>query len=245
MNCALPEIFSSDRSVAILVDPEKVVNEEKLIELVKRASFAKVSCFFIGGSTVSSTQFIDAVRIIRSHTTLPLYIFPGSSDQLSKDVDGLLYLSLLSGRNPEYLIGQHVKAATYIEALQIPVFPTAYLLIDGGTKSSVAYVSQTQPIPQDQTAIAYSTALAGKQLGFQLIYLDAGSGAKDPVPVEMIASIRSIGLPLIVGGGIRTVDGIRSAHEAGANVVVIGNKLEEDVDFLLDLSFYLALGTRL
>jgi putative glycerol-1-phosphate prenyltransferase len=138
-----------------------------------------------------------------------------------------------------------VKAALQIEALQIPIFPTAYLLIDGGTKSSVAYVSQTQPIPQDQTAIAYSTALAGKQLGFQLIYLDAGSGAKDPVPVEMIASIRSIGLPLIVGGGIRTIDGIRSAHEAGAKVVVVGNKLEEDMDFLLDLSSYLAVGIKL
>ena len=239
MNHTLPETFSSDKSVAILIDPEKVVNKEKLIEFVKRASFAKVSCFFIGGSTVSSTQFSEAVEVIRAHTELPLYIFPGSSEQLSKEVDGLLYLSLLSGRNPEYLIGQHVKAALQIEALQIPVFPTAYLLIDGGTKSSVAYVSQTQPIPQDQTAIAYSTALAGKQLGFQLIYLDAGSGAKDPVPFEMIASIRSIGLPLIVGGGIRTIDGIRSAHEAGANVVVVGNKLEEDVDFLLDLSSYM------
>lgn len=239
MNHTLPETFSSDKSVAILIDPDKVVNKDKLIELVKRASFANVSCFFVGGSTVSSAQFSEAVEIIRAHTKLPLYIFPGSSEQLSKEVDGLLYLSLLSGRNPEYLIGQHVKAALQIEALQIPVFPTAYLLIDGGTKSSVAYVSQTQPIPQDQTAIAYSTALAGKQLGFQLIYLDAGSGAKDPVPFEMIASIRSIGLPLIVGGGIRTIDGIRSAHEAGANVVVVGNKLEEDVDFLLDLSSYM------
>lgn len=239
MNYALPSIFLSDKSVAVLIDPEKVVNEKQLIELIERSTFAKVSCFFIGGSTVSSKQFNDAVRIIRAHTTLPLYIFPGSSEQLSKEVDGLLYLSLLSGRNPEYLIGQHVKAALQIEALEISIFPTAYLLVDGGTKSSVAYVSQTQPIPQDQIAIAYSTALAGKQLGFQLLYLDAGSGAKDPVPLEMIASIRSIGLPIIIGGGIRTIKGIRDAHEAGANVVVIGNKLEEDVDFLLDLSSYM------
>ncbi len=245
MNYTLPEIFTSDKSVAILIDPDKVVNKDKLIELVKRASFANVSCFVVGGSTVSSTQFSEAVEIIRAHTKLPLYIFPGSSEQLSKEVDGLLYLSLLSGRNPEYLIGQHVKAALQIEALQIPIFPTAYLLIDGGTISSVAYVSQTQPIPQDQTAIPYSTALAGKQLGFQLIYMDSGSGAKDPVPVEMITTIRSVGLPLIIGGGIRTIDAIGSAHAAGANVVVVGNKLEDDVDFLLDLSFYLAVGGKL
>ena len=245
MSQHIPKKFIQEKGIAVLIDPDKVHDEKRLIELIERSIFAKVSCFLIGGSTVSGEQFSQVVQLIRSHSSLPLFIFPGSSEQLSKDVDGLLYLSLLSGRNPEYLIGQHVKAAINIESLNIPIFPTAYLLIDGGTKSSVAYVSQTQPIPQNEISIAYSTALAGKQLGFKLIYLDAGSGALHPVSPLLIERIKSIGLPLIVGGGITSVEKIREAHDAGANLVVIGNKLEEDLDFLLDLADYLAVSDRL
>jgi putative glycerol-1-phosphate prenyltransferase len=232
------DCFTKGKGIAVLIDPEKCDNGPKLIRLLEQAKFANVRCLLIGGSTVTRPQFSATVACIREHSNIPLFIFPGSPEQLDKNVDGLLYLSLLSGRNPDYLIGQQVLAAQYIDELNIPILPTAYLLIDGGSSSSVAYVSQTQPIPRDQIGIAYSTALAGKQLGFKFIYMDAGSGARFSIPIEMIARIRQIGLPLIIGGGIRSVEQIQFAHEAGADLVVIGNKLEEDLDFLLDLKLY-------
>ena len=231
-------IFTQQKGIAVLIDPEKSDNGPKLIRLLELSKFAGVRCVLIGGSTVTRQQFSATVSCIRKYSDLPLFIFPGSPEQLSKDVDGLLYLSLLSGRNPDYLIGQQVLASQYIEELNIPLLPTAYLLIDGGSPSSVAYVSQTQPIPRDQIGIAYSTALAGKQLGFKYIYMDAGSGARFSIPGEMIQRVSQIGLPLIIGGGIRSIDQIESAHDAGAQLVVIGNKLEEDLDFLLDMKAY-------
>jgi geranylgeranylglyceryl phosphate synthase family protein len=147
-----------------------------------------------------------------------------------------LFLSLISGRNPDYLIGHHVEAAHLLKKMQLEIIPTAYLLIDGGKNSSVQYVSQTTPIPADQESIALKTAIAGEMLGLKTIFLDAGSGALNPVPAKMIREVKkNISVPLIVGGGLRTVQDVENAFKAGADVVVVGNKIEEDTDFLLEL----------
>lgn len=226
-------------AIAVLIDPEKSQDNEKLEALLKKAEFAGIDFIFIGGSTVTRKEFEKTIQIIRSLCSIPVVIFPGASHQISEQADAILYLSLLSGRNPDYLIGHHIQSAQELFDMNIEVIPTAYLLIDGGTQSSVAYVSQTTPIPRDQTAIVRQTAMAAKMQGKSLIYLDAGSGAKDPVPTRMVEELQAIGLPIIIGGGIRDIKTIRSLHDAGTNVVVIGNRLEEDLDFLLDIHTYI------
>lgn len=234
----LNTISSKSNSIAVLIDPEKSDNGPFLLELLKKATFAGIDYIFIGGSTVTRVQFNLTVDFIKEHSTLPLIIFPGSSNQISPKADGLLYLSLLSGRNPDYLIGHHIESAAELIQMDLEIIPTAYLLIDGGTQSSVAYVSQTTPIPRDKISIVKNTAIAGKLQGKKVLYLDAGSGAKYSVPVEIISSIRELNLPIIIGGGIKTIEQIQNCHSAGASIVVIGNKLEEDSDFLLDIHTY-------
>jgi len=168
-----------------------------------------------------------------------LVIFPGDHQQLSNDADALLYLSLLSGRNPEYLIGQHVKSAQEVIRLDLEIIPTAYILIDGGKQSTVAYVSQTTPIPRGNTTIALNTAIAGMLLGNKVIYFDAGSGANQTVDAELITQVKQqLETVIIVGGGVRTIEQIEALKLAGTNVIVIGNKIEEDIDFLLDIQNY-------
>ena len=234
----LATILSKQKSIAVLIDPEKSDNGPLLLELLKKAAFAGIDYLFIGGSTVTRAQFSITVDFIKEHSLIPLIIFPGSANQLSPKADGLLYLSLLSGRNPDYLIGHHIESAAELIQMDLEIIPTAYLLIDGGTHSSVAYVSQTTPIPRDKISIVKNTAIAGKLQGKKVLYLDAGSGAKYSVPIEIISSIKELELPIIIGGGIRTLEQIEKCHAAGATIVVIGNKLEEDSDFLLDIHNY-------
>ena len=234
----LTAISSKQHSIAVLIDPEKSDNGPLLLELLKKAAFAGIDYLFIGGSTVTRAQFSITVDFIKEHSTIPLIIFPGSANQISPKADGLLYLSLLSGRNPDYLIGHHIESAAELIQMDLEIIPTAYLLIDGGTQSSVAYVSQTTPIPRDKISIVKNTAIAGKLQGKKVVYLDAGSGAKYSVPVEIISSIKELELPIIIGGGIKTIEQIEHCHAAGATIVVIGNKLEEDSNFLLDIHNY-------
>jgi putative glycerol-1-phosphate prenyltransferase len=226
------------RFIAVLIDPEKCTNDNVIKTLLEKASFAKIDFLFIGGSTVTRKEFDKSINLIRSLTKIPLVIFPGSAQQISSKADAILYLSLLSGRNPDFLIGHHIQSATELYEMDIEVIPTAYLLIDGGIQSSVAYVSQTTPIPRDQKSIVKQTAIAGKLMGKSLIYLDAGSGAKFNVPATMIKELTFLNVPIIVGGGIRDTNTIRNLHDAGANVVVIGNKIEDEIDFLLDINNY-------
>lgn len=222
--------------IAVLIDPEKITSEKKLGELIEKSHFAEIDYFFIGGSTVNKEDFENTVRILNKNTDIPIVIFPGDNQQLSARADGILYLSLLSGRNPDYLIGQHVSSAQEVVNLGLEVIPTAYLLVDGGTKSSVAYVSQTTPIPRNQERIAQNTALAGVLQGKKVVYFDAGSGAKYNVPASFVKNINSeANVVTIVGGGIRSAEQIVEMKTAGANVIVIGNKIEEDIDFLLDI----------
>lgn len=239
----LQRISNENELVAVLIDPEKCDPREhgdgELNELIKKSEFAKVDFFFVGGSTVTREAFNRVIDHLKENTQIPLVIFPGASHQISEKADGLLYLSLISGRNPDFLIGHHVMSANEVFAMDIEVIPTGYILVDGGTNSSVAYVSQTTPIPYNKSGIILSTAKAGILQGKKLIYLDAGSGAKNHVPAEVIKGVSDLKIPVIVGGGIRSIDEIRSLHKAGANVVVIGNKLEEDIDFLLDIKSYI------
>lgn len=233
-NHLLNQFKSKAGQIAILIDPEKSNSEEVLLPLLKRIEFANIDYIFVGGSTVTRNEIQKTVYILKQNTTIPIIIFPGSSQQLCAEADGLLYLSLLSGRNPDFLIGHHITSAQEVASLPLEVIPTAYILIDGGTQSSVQNVSQTTPIPHHQTKIAVDTALAGRLQGKQLIYFDAGSGARLPVSAKIVSeTIKSTGCPVIVGGGVRTFSDLSDLKNA--NVIVVGNKIEEDVEFLLSI----------
>lgn len=232
-------INSQKGQIAILIDPEKCTDLNRLGELLNKAKFADVDYLFVGGSTVTREEFINCIEFIKSNSQIPVVLFPGASHQISSKADGLLYLSLISGRNPDYLIGHHVLSASEVYDMDIEIIPTGYILIEGGSNSSVAYVSQTTPIPGDKLSIIQNTAKAGILQGKRLLFFDAGSGAKNHVPLNVIAEANKLNTPIIVGGGIRTLEQIKEIHEAGANVAVIGNKIEEDIDFLLDIKSYL------
>jgi putative glycerol-1-phosphate prenyltransferase len=226
--------------IAVLVDPEKNNDHQYLHELVKKATFAGVNFFFIGGSTVSHAEFDLCVSHIKQISQIPVVIFPGAAHQVSDKADAILFLNLISGRNPDYLIGHQVLAAPDLHKMSLEIIPTAYILIDGGKKTSVQYVSQTTPIPREQHQIALNTAIAGKMMGNAVLYFDAGSGALQTVDPQMIELIKSeTKSPIVVGGGIRTIDEISQFKNAGANIVVIGNHIEENIDFLLDVKSYL------
>ena len=235
----LRKIQNSVDKIAILIDPDKVQNIQKFTDFLKRIELLNPDFIFVGGSTVDKESFTNCCEILKKETSLPIIIFPGAHHQVSEHANGILFLSLLSGRNPDYLIGHQVQAAPVLKKMQLETIPTAYLLIDGGKPSSVSYVSQTTPIPNDQTTIAVNTVMAGEMMGNQIAFLDAGSGALQPVPYKMISEVKkNITIPLIIGGGIKTIQELDCCYQAGANIVVIGNKIEEDEDFLLDLTNY-------
>jgi phosphoglycerol geranylgeranyltransferase len=229
--------LSRPNQIAVLVDPEKfdINNADEFFNKIK---FSGVNYLFIGGSTVSRDQFKSVCTFLKSKVEIPLIGFPGDVYQYDDSLDALLYLSLLSGRNADYLIAQHLKTSKEISEANFETISTAYLLIDGGINSATAYVSQTQAIPQSQLEIIERTAIAGKLQGKQILYLDAGSGAINPVDETIIETCHQLGLPLIIGGGIRSTEQIQKMHQAGASVVVIGNHIEDNLDFLLDLQEY-------
>lgn len=235
----LNKIQSKIGQLALLIDPEKTKNEEHLLELIKKAEFALVDFFFVGGSTVTRKEVESVVAKLKKNSDIPIVLFPGSSNQLSEQADALLFLNLISGRNPDFLIGHHVSCAEEVLEMDLEVIPTSYILIDGGKMTSVAYVSQTTPIPRENNSISLKTGIAGYLMGQKLTYFDAGSGALQPVPVQLISELKKkIDTPVIVGGGIRSVEQIEAYKDAGANVIVIGNKIEENIDFLLDIATY-------
>lgn len=213
--------------LAVLVDPDKCGPDHAhlLLDLLRDNT---PDFIFMGGSQLR-VSFEALVEQFKTTLRIPVVIFPGDVSQFSDNADALLFLSLLSGRNPEYLISQHVRAANSIQKSGLEIIPTAYLLIDGGQKSAVEYISNTQPIPRTATEIAISTALAGQMLGMQLVYLEAGSGALLHVNESMISEVkRNIDIPLIVGGGIRTATELARIFKAGADLVVVGNVLEKN-----------------
>jgi len=235
----LQKFSNSVGQIAILIDPDKSNSEEKLSLLIEKAEWAKADYFFIGGSTIEKSDFENVINFLKKKSKLPVVIFPGGNSQVSPKADAILYLSLLSGRNPEYLIGQHVQNADSVLSLGIEVIPTSYILIDGGKQTAVSYVSQTTPIPRESLKIAEKTAIAGFLQGKKLTFFDSGSGALESVPAELVSRTKNLmDIPVIVGGGVNTLEKLCAYKNAGANVIVIGNKLEESIDFLLDINNY-------
>jgi phosphoglycerol geranylgeranyltransferase len=222
------------KSLAVLLDPDKASIDfsGSLIGNSQVPDF-----FFVGGSLLFRSHLPAFLQELKASTSVPIVLFPGNSLHVDKQADAILFLSLISGRNPEFLIGQHVVAAPYLKAAGIEVMPTGYLLIEGGKPSTVSYMSNTTPIPADKPEIAACTAMAGEMLGLKLLYLDAGSGVSSPVPPQVIEAVASATeAPLIVGGGINTPEKAWQAWQAGADVVVVGNALEENPGFFKELS---------
>ena len=226
-----------EKRFAVLIDPDKMRlgNMEKIIDLAVRA---KVDYFFVGGSLVVNDMMdycLDAIK--EASSVIPTILFPGSPQQINDRANAILFLSLISGRNADLLIGQQVLSAPNLKRSSLEVISTGYMLIDGGAPTTASYMSSTHPIPANKDEIAYCTALAGELLGLKTIYMDAGSGAKNPVSENMISLVsRAIDIPLIVGGGMRTPEKTAANARAGADIIVVGNALEKDPELLIEMS---------
>jgi len=224
------------KSFAVLIDPDKV-DHSMLDELMDLSTTANVDYFLVGGSLVISNHLDDVVKHIKENCSIPVILFPGSPTQLSKYADALLYLSLISGRNPELLIGQHVVSAPSVKQSGLEILSTGYMVIDGGAPTTVSYISNASPIPHDKNEIAMCTAMAGEMLGMKLIYMDAGSGAKRPITESMIKIVADhIEAPLIIGGGILQPEKAYLNCKAGADVIVVGNAIEKDSSLIKEMS---------
>jgi phosphoglycerol geranylgeranyltransferase len=219
---------------AVLIDPDNLTLDG-CRELLQLAGEHPVDLFFVGGSLIVHNRQASLIALLKAGSSVPVVLFPSSSLHLDPQADALLFLSLISGRNPELLIGQHVTAAPLVKASGLEVMPTGYLLIDTGRPTTATYMSGTLPIPSDKPAIAATTALAGELLGLKLMYLDGGSGGQQPITPEMIAAVReTVNCPLIVGGGINSAAKVTAALQAGADVVVVGNEIERRPEFLVE-----------
>ncbi len=224
------------KSFAVLIDPDKV-NDANMQQLIELAVAAKVDYFLVGGSLVISNYLDECVQYIKRHCNIPVILFPGSPNQVSKYADALLYLSLISGRNADLLIGQHVISAPVVKQSGLEIMPTGYMVIDGGAPTTVSYISNATPLPADKNEIAMCTAMAGEMLGMKLIYMDAGSGAKRPITESMIQKVSScIDVPLIIGGGITHPEKAYLNCKAGADVIVVGNAIEKDANLIKEMA---------
>lgn len=211
----------------VLIDPDKW-RPDKIADLASQACEAGADGILVGGSLLLSSSFDDLVKIIKKQIDIPLIIFPGSTTQVSRYADAVFFLSLISGRNPTYLIGEQVRAAPVIKALRIEPISVGYMLIESGNITSAEFMSNTRPIPRSKPDIAKATALSAEYFGMKMVYLEAGSGAKKSVPDEMLEQVRNyISIPIIVGGGIRTPEEANRKVQAGASFVVTGNVLEK------------------
>lgn len=219
-----------------MLDPDKV-DLASFPYLLAESVQQGVDYFFVGGSLITQYAMPEMIAAIRKHTQIPAILFPGSSLHIEPTADAILLLSLISGRNPELLIGQHVIAAPILKRSGLEVLPTGYMLVESGRSTTVSYISNTTPIPHDKPSVAACTAMAGEMLGLQLMYLDAGSGAQKPVSAAMIAAVRqAVDTPIVVGGGINSIDKAYAALEAGADVIVVGNGIEENPDLLPEIA---------
>lgn len=224
---------TNQKLLAILIDPDKV-EVSQIPTLAEKIDQSPATHIFVGGSSMAENTMDDFILTLKKHIKLPIVIFPGHPSQISHYADGLLFLSLLSGRNPEFLIEHHINSVEILQNSKLEIIPTGYILIDGGKETAVQRVSKTSPIERDNIDLAYKTAKAGEYLGKKLIYLEAGSGAEKSVPLEMIKKVASsIKIPLIVGGGIRSKKAIDEAYLAGADLVVIGTAFENNSNFFI------------
>lgn len=225
------------KALALLIDPDKInttLQLERWIDLIKHA---QIDFVFVGGSLITNFNEIDLIAHLKAKISLPVVLFPGTWNQLHPEADAVLFLSLISGRNPELLIGQHVHAAPLIKQMGLEAIATGYMLVDCGNQTAASYVSQTMPLPFDKPEIAAATALAGEMLGLKCLYIDGGSGANRPVSATMIQAVHSItSIPIIVGGGIRNEEQLADAYDAGADIVVVGTAIEQAPELLFAFS---------
>jgi len=213
---------------SILIDPDKQT-KESLLQITEKAKLANVDLFFVGGSLLSNNSLDFCISMIKQNCKIPVVLFPGNAMQVNNKADGILFLSLISGRNPEMLIGNHVITAPVLKESDIEVLSTGYMLIDSGKATSVSYMSNTTPIPHEKDDIAVCTAIAGEMLGLKVIYMDGGSGAINTVSEKMISSVvKNINVPLIIGGGIKSAKQAKEKCKAGADIIVVGNAIEKD-----------------
>jgi len=216
------------KAFAVLIDPDNT-DMNQIIENAQLCNEAKVDFVFMGGSLMLSNHLDECIKTFKSKSSIPVILFPGSPSQVSKEADALLYLALISGRNPELLIGAHVVSAPKIKASGLEIISTGYIVVDGGKPTAVSYMSNSAPIPYDKDDIAVCTAIAGEFLGKNVLYMDAGSGAINPVSEKMIQKVSNqISIPLIVGGGISSPEKAIANCQAGADIIVVGNALEKD-----------------
>lgn len=221
--------------LAVLIDPDKM-KLEGVSRFFTKLNKSIATHIFVGGSTVDDEATEALVIDIKKYTNLPVVLFPGDVTQITNEADALLFLSLISGTNPEYLIGKHISAVPKLKNTDLEIIPTGYILIENGKQTSVEKVTKTKPLPRQNTQQIIDTAKAGELLGMKLIYLEAGSGALHPVPTALIKSVsQEIHIPLIVGGGIKTIKQLEDAYNSGANLVVIGTAFEENESFFEDL----------
>ena len=227
---------SGQKKLAVLIDPDKI-RLGGLDRILLLAKEAKVDYFFIGGSLIVNNMLDKCLTAIKEACDIPMVLFPGDSYQLSYRADAILFLSLISGRNADLLIGKHVISAPYLKMSPLEVLSTGYMLIDGGVPTTVSYMSNTVPIPSNKNDIAICTAIAGEMLGLKLMYMDAGSGAQTPISASMIEEVAgAVSCPLIIGGGIRTPEKALENAKAGADVIVVGNAFEKDPNLITEMA---------
>ncbi len=225
------KISAPGKKMALLIDPDKM-HTATVIATLHVANESGICAIFVGGS-LTHVDCDKAVSLIKQHTNIPVFLFPGGVMQLTNKADALLFLSLVSGRNAEYLIGNHVQSARYIKDSGLEAISTGYILIDGGIPTSVEYISNTRPIPANKPDLVVATSVASELLGHKLIYLEAGSGARNPVSPEIIREVaKNVNVPLIVGGGINTPEKVSAAFEAGADLIVVGTAVEKNIQNL-------------
>jgi len=227
---------ANKKSFALLIDPDKQDLTQLLI-IINKAEKAKVDYFFVGGSLLTYDSLDTCLKTIKNNSTIPVVLFPGNAMQVNDKADGILFLSLISGRNAEMLIGKQVITAPILKQSSLEVLSTGYILVDSGKPTTASYMSNTTPIPADKDTVSACTAMAGEMLGLKLIFMDGGSGAKNPISSKMIATVsKSIDAPLIIGGGINSGEKALVNCKAGADIIVVGNAIEKNEDLISEIS---------
>ena len=227
---------ANKKSFALLIDPDKQ-DRNQLIAIIEKAKNANTDYFFVGGSLLTNDSLDVCLATLKEHSDIPVVLFPGNAMQVNNKADGILFLSLISGRNAEMLIGKQVITAPILKQSSLEVLPTGYMLIDSGKPTTVSYMSNTTPIPADKNAVAACTAMAGEMLGLKLIFMDGGSGAKIPISESMIKTVRtSVDCPIIIGGGINSGEKAAANCKAGADIIVVGNAIEKDETLISEIA---------
>ncbi|HRS53282.1 MAG TPA: geranylgeranylglyceryl/heptaprenylglyceryl phosphate synthase [Bacteroidales bacterium] len=235
-NTIIEKKTSKQKMFGVLIDPDNY-DINNTIKIVNICNKARVNFILIGGSLLKYNNIDNCIETIKANSNIPVLLFPGGTMQISYKANGILLLSLISGRNPDMLIGKHVESSFILKNSNLEIIPTGYILIDGGKITSVQYISNTIPIPADKANLVVATALAGEMLGLKIIYLEAGSGALNPVPPSVIQKIHKyVNLPIIVGGGIKKPETAKAACDAGADIIIVGNSIEQNPNLIFDIS---------